>query len=71
MSRDQCYNEAKHSTMPGCLNQATARYYKSETGSLLGYGHFHVRIKQDTIKMRPLPCQDKAMCTSEYTDPLY
>ena len=27
---------------------------------LLGYGYFHVRIKQDTIKMRPPACQDKA-----------
>ena len=71
MSLDQCHNKAKHSTLPGCLHQDKARYYKAETGSLLGQDHIYVTIKQDKIKMRPLPCQDKAMCTSEYTDPLY
>ena len=71
MSLDQCCNEAKHSTLPGCLNQVKTRYYKPETGSRLGQGHFYVTIKQDTIKMRPPACQDKAICTLEYTDPLY
>ena len=71
MSLDQCRNEAKHSTLPWCLHQDKARYQKHGTESLLGYGHFHVRIMQDTIKMRPLPCQDTAMCTSQYRDPVH
>ena len=71
MSLDQCRDEAKHSTLPWCLHQDKARYQKHETESLLGQGHFHVRIMQDTIKMRPLPCQDTAMCTSQYRDPVH
>ena len=62
MSLDQCRNEAKHSTLPWCLHQDKARYQKHETESLLGQGHFYVRIMQDTIKMRLLPCQDTGMC---------
>ena len=71
MKLDQCRNEAKHSTLPWCLHQDKARYQKHETESLLGQDHFHVRILQDTIRMRPLPCQVTAMCTSQYRDPVH
>ena len=71
MSLHQCRNEAKHSTLPWCLHQDKAWYQKHETESLLRQGHFHVTIMQDTIKMRPLPCQDTAMCTSQYRDPVH